>query len=144
MTWPANPNRIAARSDNVGDVAPAWQNECERARPERSGEFVRQGWPGPNACARHVETADVDNDWVVRRAAFQVEDAGDRGRKKRIGGEAVDSFSGQRDKFAGAEQVSGPTDGSLKQFRRVRWQNDGIHGGFIPQKPLRNEGKCLH
>ena len=83
------------------------------------------GWLGQrrpirHTAPRHFFAGDVHDDRIVRRSPFDLKNPGDGPRVQRIGSEAVNGFSGQRDQFTGAEQLRCARHGGVEQRRRVR------------------------
>ena len=60
---------------------------------------------------RHFNAGDMDDDRIVRRPAFDLENFCDGLFIQRVGGEAIDRFRRQRDHFAGAQQFRRAADG---------------------------------
>ena len=62
----------------------------------------------------------MDDDWIVRRPSFDLENFCDGLCIQRVCGEAINRFRRQRDDFARAKQFRGAADGGAEKFRRVR------------------------
>ena len=75
--------------------------------------------PFRHAGLRHFIAGDVDDDGIVRRPAFDLENFGDGIFIQRVGGQAIDRFRRQRHDFARAQQFRRAADGFLKKLRRV-------------------------
>ncbi len=69
---------------------------------------------------RHFDSSDVNDDWIIGRTPFDLENFGDGLRVQCVGGEAIDRFGRQRDDFPGAEQVRRALDGGGEQLGCVR------------------------
>ena len=65
----------------------------------------------------------MDDNGVVRRAAFDFKNPPDRARVERIGRQTIDRFGRQRDQFAGPEQFRRARHGGVEQRRRVGRQD---------------------
>ena len=61
----------------------------------------------------------MNDDWIVRRSSFDLENFCDGIFIQRVCREAINSFRRERDDFAGAEQFRRTADGFLKKSRRV-------------------------
>ena len=92
-----------------------------------------------HAAFRHFIAGHVDDDGIVRRPAFDLENFGDGLFVQRVGGQAINRFRRQRHDFAGAQQFRRAADGFLKKLRRVRGQNFSGHALFIAQRVNRVE-----
>jgi hypothetical protein len=65
----------------------------------------------------------MNDNWIVRGPAFNLEDAANRARIERVGGQAVDGLGWQRDRLPGAEELGSLFNRVFKQRRRMRRQN---------------------
>ena len=96
-----------------------------------------------DAAFRHFDAGDVDDDRIVRRPAFDLENFGDGLFVQRVGGQAINRFRRQRDDFAGAQQFRRALHGGVKKRRRVRGQDFSGHTLFIAQGVNRVELRRL-
>lgn len=72
---------------------------------------------------RHRQARHMDNNRIVGRPAFNLENALDRPGIQRIGRQSIDCLCRQCDHLAGAEQFSGSLHGRSKQGRSMRGKN---------------------
>ena len=72
-----------------------------------------------NAPFCHFDSNDMNNDGVVRRPPFDLENLCDGFFVKSICGEAIHRFGRQGDNVAGPKRFSRALDGRLKEPRRV-------------------------
>ena len=86
-----------------------------------------------HAALRHFIAGDVDDDGVVLRPAFDLENFCGGFFIQRIGSQAINSFRRQRDNFAGTKQFRRVQNGFFKKLRRMSWKNFGGHGLFVAQ-----------
>ena len=69
----------------------------------------------------------MNDNRVLRRAAFDLKDSRNCARVKDIGRQAINRFGRQRDDFTRAEQAGRAFYRKVEQLRCVRWQDFGRH-----------------
>ena len=104
MAWPAHSHREAACGDDIRNRFCARQHQRERSRPERPRQPLRHLRPMSDAAFRHGHAGDMDDDGVVCRAPFNLEEALDGGRVQRVRRQAIDCFRRERHHLACAQQ----------------------------------------
>ena len=119
VTRPAHANGLAAGSHNVRNCFRPRQHEGQWAWPKRAGEFVGHGRPLCDAAICQLDARDVNDDRVMRRPTFDIEDPRDRFRIQRVGSQPVNRFRGQGHDLPFAPQLDRPLDGCSEQARSV-------------------------
>lgn len=100
----------AACGDDAWDDVGLGEDEGEGAWPEVFGEDAGLLGPMGDDLAGHGFVGDVDDEGVLGRAAFEIEDAADGCFVGGVGAEAVDGFGGEGDDAAGEEAADGEVD----------------------------------
>ena len=133
MARPAYANRQAARRDDAGDCLCARQHEGQWPGPKCPRQLFRRVRPRLGAALGHFDARDVDNNRIVRRPAFDLENFGNGFFVKSVGREAIDRFRRQCHHFTSTQQFRRSFHGGIKQRGRVRGQNFSGHTLFIVQ-----------
>src|SRR3954451_16411095 len=74
MSGPTNANRLTPGSHHIRYLARARKYEGKRPRPKSGRELVRNLRPLAGASPGHLDARDVNDNRVVRRTAFDLED----------------------------------------------------------------------
>ena len=143
MARPAHANRRTTRRDHAGNFLCARQNERQRTGPKCPRQLFRRIRPRPDAAFGHFDARDVNNNRIVRRPAFDLENFGDGFFVERIGGQAINRLRRQRHNFTRAQQFRRAFHGGIKQRGRVRGQDFSGHTLFIAQGVNGVELRCL-
>jgi len=99
-----------AGGDDIGDERPFWQHEGQGTGPESARELLCGIGPGRGEGLCHFDRVDMNDERAVGGTALGGEDFLDCGGVEGVGAETVDSFGGEGDEFAGAEESCGLRD----------------------------------
>jgi hypothetical protein len=130
---PAHPDRCAARRDDAGNFLGARQHECQWPGPKCPRQYFRRARPRRCAAFCHFDARDMDNDRIVRRPAFDLENFCNGFFVESAGRQTIDRFRRQGHNFTGAQQFRRAFHSSSKECGRVRGQDFSGHTLFIAQ-----------